>query len=816
MKLRIILLVLSLLAFLSASTGGYLYYRSLKESAFEDANKEVALDGVKIKNHLSSFLSEYLKSAKALSGIKELHQVLLDSHDESLARANSVLDHFHDSLNVDVCYLMTDYGYTIASSNRNASDSFVGKNYAFRPYFQQAMQGMPSIYMALGVTSKKRGVYYSHPVYGKRDDTPAGVVVIKASIDSMEKDFSRTYEGIVLLTDPNGIVFISNRKDWLYHSVWKLPPEKDSQLARTQQFGKGPWGWTGMVRKDSTHAVDKAGNEYLIRQIKLDNYPGWKIILMRSLREVSKKFLVPLMRTTGSVILIVCVLIGLSVFYLYRKASQDIVQRKAAEEALKESEETTRALLNAPTDSALLLDTQGNILALNEPAAEAFDGSIDELVGSFAFDFFSPDLAERRKRHHDEVVRSGKPVRYEDKRKGKWYDTNVYPVFDSSGKVVRVAIFSRDITEQKRAQEELKHAKEELSRYSKDLERQVKERTKEITSILENTPAVVVIKDNNYQYLMVNSRFEELFGIRNEEIQGKTDYDIFPKETADQFRASDLQVISEERSFQVEERFTQEDGTHTYLSVKFPLYDEHGAVRSLCGISTDITTINKAQGQLRRLSSNIMASQEKERAAIARELHDELGQVLTALRMDLVWMRDRIMENNPEAGERALTMCSLIDRTLDQVRGMAIRLRPGVLDDLGLIDALEWYAREFEKRSGIACIFKHQDVPHIDDILATAAYRIAQEALTNVARHSFATQVDVILQTKNDILTLSVEDNGGGFHIQELSESGGLGFAGMRERASLVGGTMDIQSQPGKGTHVCFKVPMDGRRGASE
>jgi PAS domain S-box-containing protein len=307
-----------------------------------------------------------------------------------------------------------------------------------------------------------------------------------------------------------------------------------------------------------------------------------------------------------------------------------------------------------------------------------------------------------------------------------------------------------------------------------------------------------------------------LFGIRNEGIRGKTDYDIFPKETADQFRASDLEVLSEKRSFQVEERVTQEDGTHTYLSVKFPLYDEHGAVRSLCGISTDITTIKKAQGQLRRLSSNIMASQEKERAAIARELHDELGQVLTALRMDSVWMRDRIMENDPKAGERALTMCSLIDMTLDQVRGMAIRLRPGVLDDLGLIDALEWYAREFEKRSGIACIFNHQGVLHVDDILATAAYRIAQEALTNVARHSFATQVDVILKTKNDILTLSVEDNGGGFHIQKLSESGGLGLAGMRERASLVGGTMDIQSQPGKGTHVCFKVPIDGQRGGWE
>ena len=152
---------------------------------------------------------------------------------------------------------------------------------------------------------------------------------------------------------------------------------------------------------------------------------------------------------------------------------------KAAEEALRESEETARALLNAPTESALLLDTSGAILALNRPAADAFAKNVDELVGLCAFDQFSSDIAERRKAHHDKVVRSGKAVRYEDEREGRWWDTNVYPIIDAQGKVGRVAIFSRDVTEQKRAQEDLKHAKEKLTRYSKDLESQVKERTKE-------------------------------------------------------------------------------------------------------------------------------------------------------------------------------------------------------------------------------------------------------------------------------------------------------------------------------------------------
>ena len=206
-----------------------------------------------------------------------------------------------------------------------------------------------------------------------------------------------------------------------------------------------------------------------------------------------------------------------------------------------------------------------------------------------------------------------------------------------------------------------------------------------------------------------------------------------------------------------------------------------------------------------------MANQEKERSAIARELHDELGQVLTALRMDSVWLHDHMKETNTKAAQRALTMCDLIDKTIEEVRGMAIRLRPGVLDDLGLVDALEWYTTDFERRTGITCIFEHVNVPAINDSVSTAAYRITQEALTNVARHAFASRVEVILQTKEGILTLAAVDNGRGFNTSKLSETEALGVAGMRERAGLVGGVLEVQSQLGDGTRVNFRVPIDGQ-----
>jgi signal transduction histidine kinase len=161
-------------------------------------------------------------------------------------------------------------------------------------------------------------------------------------------------------------------------------------------------------------------------------------------------------------------------------------------------------------------------------------------------------------------------------------------------------------------------------------------------------------------------------------------------------------------------------------------------------------------------------------------------------------------------------MCRLIDKNIEDVRGMAFRLRPGVLDDLGLVDALEWYTADFEKRTEITCIFDHANVPNIKDAVATAAYRITQEALTNVARHAMASKVEVRLNARSGTLNLTVADDGRGFNALRLSDSDGLGVAGMRERAALVGGSLAVHSQPQKGTMVHFNVSLNGDGGEDD
>jgi PAS domain S-box-containing protein len=494
----------------------------------------------------------------------------------------------------------------------------------------------------------------------------------------------------------------------------------------------------------------------------------------------------------------------------------EIEERRRAQEELKRTKELLENVFENSVDAIGIVDEDGKFILWNRRAAEIYGYYFHEMAGKSAFDLYA-DPSELEKMlsrlRHEGVVRECEILMKKKDGSIVPMDISISLLKDERGRTIGSVCVARDLSERKRAEMELKRAKEELSRYSKDLERQVRERTREITSILRYIPAVVYIKDKDGCYTLVNSRLEELLHIKNDEIRGKSAHEVFRKDIADRFRSNDLRVLATKRPYQVEERLRQTDGVHTYLSIKFPLYDEYGTASGICGISTDITELKKAQDQLRRLSGSIMANQEKERAALARELHDEVGQVLTALRMDSVWMLNRLMKTDPTASKRALTLCNLIDRTIDEVRNMALRLRPSVLDDLGLIAALEWHITDLEKRTGISCVLMHQNVPDVDDIVATAAYRIAQEALTNVVRHSSANHVEVTLQEEQKMLTLTVLDNGLGFKVDDAAKSEGLGMAGMRERASLAGGTLEIHSLPGQGTQVCCRLPIRGNNG---
>jgi len=218
-----------------------------------------------------------------------------------------------------------------------------------------------------------------------------------------------------------------------------------------------------------------------------------------------------------------------------------------------------------------------------------------------------------------------------------------------------------------------------------------------------------------------------------------------------------------------------------------------------------------AQRALQDYSRRLVHAQEAERENIARELHDEIGQALTAITINLQWMQ-RAGAVNESAQPRINESIEVIEDALRRVRELSLELRPSMLDDLGLLAALSWYTSRYSERTGIEAVVKG-DLPKTNNIgrtIETVCFRIAQEALTNAARYSRATRIDVNIEKQNGLLQMSISDDGVGFVVEDHVNAGlttALGLRGMKERALAVGGKLTIQSQLGKGTDILLLVP---------
>lgn len=219
--------------------------------------------------------------------------------------------------------------------------------------------------------------------------------------------------------------------------------------------------------------------------------------------------------------------------------------------------------------------------------------------------------------------------------------------------------------------------------------------------------------------------------------------------------------------------------------------------------------LRKSLEQLRALAARLQLVREEERTLIARELHDELGQACTAIKMDLSSIGRKTTKKQAPLRAKIELAMQLVDQMIFTVRRIASELRPRTLDDLGLTSALQWQAQEFESRTGIRCTIALPREPlNLDSERSTAIFRIFQESLTNVARHAGATLVNARLKQQEDQLMLVVQDNGKGFDARETAGRRSLGLVGMQERALLLHGELTIEGVPGTGTTVTLRIPL--------
>ncbi len=336
------------------------------------------------------------------------------------------------------------------------------------------------------------------------------------------------------------------------------------------------------------------------------------------------------------------------------------------------------------------------------------------------------------------------------------------------------------------------------------------EREQRIQAFMDHTPTLAFMKDARGRYVYVNRAFERLFGAR---VLGRTDFDLLPQSTAKQLQYDDLLVLASGEPRQFVEAVPTPDGApHDWLVVKFPFRDAHGA--SYVGTITDITEQRRSQEQLRAFSSHLQDTLEIERARIAQEIHDELGALLTAIKMDLSFCLEEAGATKSFLSEKLYQAMTRVDTAAQAVRKIAAGLRPSILDDFGLWAAIEWLAQDFQERTGIPCELS-MDVLHVSvrRDRATAIFRILQEALTNVARHAQASRVSITVQAPGNDLRVEVTDNGKGIPSERIHDPQSFGLRGMFERAAVLGGEVRIHGTPGQGTRVAIRLPLEETRG---
>jgi PAS domain S-box-containing protein len=243
--------------------------------------------------------------------------------------------------------------------------------------------------------------------------------------------------------------------------------------------------------------------------------------------------------------------------------------------------------------------------------------------------------------------------------------------------------------------------------------------------------------------------------------------------------------------------------------------DKDNSIIEFQAVGHDTTTRKKAEDelknsreQLRNLSAHLQSIREKERMFIAREIHDELGQALTALKMDLLWVNNRLPLDQAPLQDKMRSMVEIVDKTGETVQRISAELRPGLLDDLGLAAAIEWQTKEFQKRTGIPCeVFLDPEDFVTNQDIATTVFRIFQETLTNIVRHASASRVNVTLHDKDNEIKLEVSDNGRGITAEQAAHPQSFGIMGMRERVNLLQGNVTIVGIPQKGTTVTVCIP---------
>ncbi len=491
--------------------------------------------------------------------------------------------------------------------------------------------------------------------------------------------------------------------------------------------------------------------------------------------------------------------------YLFA-SSRDITSRKLAENMLRVAAATFET-----NEAIMITDTHANIIRVNQAFQDITGYSSEEVLGK------NPSILSSGVQDKAFYVAMWKQLLDNGSWTGEIWDRRksgqIYPklltitaIKNDRQQIVQYVGIFRDITERKKAEEEI------LLKSGTEHKR-AEELTQQLGHLLKNSFNEIYIFDaHSLHFLLTSEGAEKNLGYSTEELKQFTPPDLCPSITKERFSQMLALLISgEQQSLFYETVLQRKNGTTYPVEVRLQFIKLDIPV--FVFIIQDITEHKSAERQLRNLSMHLQTVREEEKANIAREIHDDLGSTLTALKMDINWLMDEMSVNKEAAPflEHVESMSQLLDDAARVTRRVITDLRPTILDDLGLCAALEWQAGQFYKRTGIQSLFtcRTDDCEYeLDKIQTINMFRIFQESLTNVARHSGASRVEVEFKYGDDEVVLVINDNGCGLPEGHIIAQNSFGMLGMRERAEQMGGTIKFYSPPNGGFSVTVLLPL--------
>lgn len=474
----------------------------------------------------------------------------------------------------------------------------------------------------------------------------------------------------------------------------------------------------------------------------------------------------------------------------------DFSDKQKAEKAILESEEKYRMIIEHATDGIFMADADTVFLDVNTAGCRMLGYQLDELIG-LKFTDLIPEEDKVTNPVQFKAMQQGHSIINERRllrKNGSLIDVEISAKLLPDG---RYQSFIRDITERKRAEDKLLQSEQKYKLMFDN---------NPLPMWMTSLPGLDIIDVNEAAIRQYGYSREEFLQLNTRQLRPVEDVEYFLNEVEKmEPNKINLRVWRHKRkdgSIIHVETFSHQifyEGRHAWLGLSHDITDKHVAKELL----------QKSYDDIRELASSLQTIREDERTIIAREIHDELGQQLTGLKMDLHWLSKKINSHDEAILKKMNESKLLINATIDSVRKIATDLRPSILDDLGLLAALEWQGEEFEKRSGtkVSFVNKAGDIT-VKPEIATTIFRIYQELLTNINRHARASEIKVELKIEKERLVFSLQDNGVGFDTEEIKNKKTLGLLGIKERTLLLGGAYDFKSAIGKGSVTCISIPL--------